>query len=440
MSPLVIEVLLILLLVVANGVLALSEIAVVSSRRVRLQQRAINGDAGARVALELAADPTRFLATVQIGITLVGIFAGAFGGATIAEHLAEGLSRLPALAPLAEALSLGMVVLTITYLTLVIGELLPKHIALSRPERFASIMARPMRLLSKLAAPAVHILSVSTKGLLRLLGIQFTPEPPVTTEELIALLALGESAGVFDPTEQGIVENALHLDELRVSALITPRTEIIWLDLDTSLQNLQTTIIKSPHSYFPAAHGNLDNVVGVVRGRDVLAQQVLGQPLDLTALMNQPWFVPESQPASRMLDLFKRSGLHVILVIDEYGGVQGLVTLTDIMEALVGNIRAPGMPDEPMAVRREDGSWLLDGRLSVRELRGLLGLRELPGEGAMGVDTLGGLVMATLSRIPSKGDDFEYAKWRFEVVDMDGKRVDQVLVTPLPPQAPPDAI
>ena len=438
MATLISEILLILLLIVANGILALAEIAVVSARRVRLQQRADNGDAGARVALELASEPTRFLSTVQIGITLVGILAGAFGGATITEYLAAGVSRIPALAPYAEALGLGVVVLTITYLSLVIGELLPKRLALSNPERVAAVVARPMRFLSYLAAPVVHILSASTTVLIRLLGVRPAKEPPVTAEEINILLEQGENAGVFEPTEQDLVESALHLDELRVSALITPRTEIVWLNIDAPLESVRDTIVNSPHAYFPAAHGNLENVAGVVRGRDVLACQVMGQSVNLLTLMEPPLFVPESQSALKMLELFKRSGQHMVLIIDEFGGLLGLVTLTDIMEALVGDIRSPGLPDEPAAVRQADGSWLLDGRLPVHEVKELLDLNELPQQAEAGYETLGGLVMAMLGRIPAQGDAFEFAQRRFEVVDMDGKRVGQVLVTPLLPQTLPN--
>jgi putative hemolysin len=433
---LIFEILLVLLLIVINGLLALAEIAVVSARRVRLQQRAESGDVGARRALELAAEPTRFLSTIQIGITLIGILAGAFSGATLADYLAAVLIRVPALAPYAEAISVGVVVVIITYLSLVIGELLPKRIALSNPDQIAARVARPMQLLSKFTAPAVSLLSASTEVLIRLLGIRSNPEPPVTVEEINILLKQGESVGIFEPTEQDIVRSTLYLDELRVSALVTPRPEVVWLNLDAALEINLATITSSPHAYFPAAHSNLDNVVGVIRGRDMLAQKVLGWSVDLPALVRPTTFVPESQSVLEMLKLFKQSDQHMMLVIDEFGGLLGLVTLTDILEAVVGNLRSPGLPDDPLAVQREDGSWLLDGRMPVHELKELLDLTKLPEEPNLGYETLGGLMMTMLSRIPKKGDFFEYAQHRFEVMDMDGKRVDQVLVSTSLSQTP----
>jgi putative hemolysin len=431
MSVIVFESVFILLLIIANGVFALAEIATVSARRARLQQRANEGDAGARTALELIAEPTRFLSTVQIGITLVGILAGAFGGATIAEPIAASLARFPTLAPYSEAIGLVVVVLVITYLSLVIGELLPKRLALSDPERLAALVAPAMRWLSVVAAPVVHLLSASTEVLVRLLGIRPMKESPVTPEEIAILIEQGRDGGVFEATEQDIVESALWLDERRVGTLITPRTKIIWVDLDEALDNIQQVILNSPHAYFPAAHGHLDNVVGILRGRDLLARQLTGQPVEIQALLKAPLFVPETRLVLDILELLKQSGQHMAVVIDEFGGLQGIVTLTDVLETLVGEIRSPGGPAEPAAVRREDGSWLLDGRLPVYEMKELLDLNELPGEDESNYDTLGGFIMARLGRIPSAGEHFDYARHRFEVVDMDGMRVDQVLVTDL---------
>ncbi|MGA9117468.1 MAG: hemolysin family protein [Bacteroidota bacterium] len=426
MTLLVFEVLLILLLILLNGVLALAEIALVSASRVRLQQRADGGDAGALAALETAADPTRFLSTVQVGITLVGILAGVFAGATVAEYLAAALGRLPSLAPYAEPLSLGIVVLVITYCTLVLGELLPKRIALTRPEAYASHTARPIRLLSRIAAPAVAVLTSSTDLLLRLLGIRQAAEAPVTLDEIKILLSQGRRAGVLEPSEQSIVEGALRLDELRVSALITARPEVVWLDLDAPPEKLQAAVLQSHHTHFPAAHGSLDNVAGVLRGRDVLARLIVGRPQEIAGMVKPAVCVPEGRSALKVLELFKSSGSHMILAIDEFGGLAGLVTLSDLMEALVGSIRTPGSPEEPAAIRREDGSWLLDGRMPVPELFDLLRIPDLLESPPPGVDTLGGLAMASLGRIPSPGDAFDCGGWRFEVTAMDGKRVDKV--------------
>ncbi len=436
MSSFLIDSLVILLLIIANGVFALAEIAVISARRARLQQRADTGDKGARMALALISEPTRFLSTVQIGITLVGILAGAFGGATVAGFLSAELMWIPVLGPYAYAVSLGVVVLVITYLTLVIGELLPKRIALSNPEGLASAMARPMRFISVLLAPVVYLLSASTDLLVRLLGIRQAKELPVTAEEISILLEQGERAGIFEPTEQDIIESALRLDDLRVSAIITPRMEVVWLDVDDAFENILATVVNSPHTSFPVAKENLDNVIGVVGGRDVLTRQLMSPPADIRTLMKPPVFVPESKSTLEMLELFKQSGQHMALVIDEFGGTHGLVTMTDIVEALVGEIRSPGLPEEPESIRLENGAWLMDGRLPLQEFMEHLDMRELPEEAEEGFDTLGGFVMAMLGRIPTEGDAFEYADKRFEVVEMDGKRVDQVRIKPLPSQRP----
>jgi putative hemolysin len=420
-----------LLLILANGIFALAEISVVSARRARLQQRAESGDRGASVALKLITEPTRFLSTVQVGITLIGILEGAFGGATIAGSLEGLLQRIPLLEPYSSVLSLSIVVILITYLTLVIGELLPKRIALYKPESIASAMARPMAVLSRVISPVVYVLSASTNLLARILGIQGGKELPVTAEEIRILLEQGESAGVFEPTEQDIIENALRLDDIWVSALITPRTDIVWLDLDDPHEAILETVVNSRLTYFPAARGSLDNVEGTVRGRDVLVQKIKGMPGGLAAVMRPPVFVPESRSALDMLEMFRHSGGHMALVIDEFGGLIGLVTLTDIISSLVGEIRSPGMPEEPEAVRLENGAWLLDGSMPLHDVMDTLDMRDLPEEVESGVDTLGGVMMAMLGRIPAKGDAFEYLRRRFEVMEMEGKRVARVKVMPV---------
>jgi putative hemolysin len=438
MSSVAVELLLILLLVIANGVFALSEIALVSARRARLQHRAEQGDAGAQAALELAREPTRFLSTVQIGITLVGILAGAFGGATLAEVIAARVAGIPALAAYAEAIGLAIVVVLITYLSLVIGELLPKRLALNNPEKVAARVARPMRWLSVVVSPLVRLLSASTDALLFLLRVRPAAEPPVSAEEIKILVEQGATSGVFEATEQDIVESALFLDERRVSAAMTPRTEIEWVDLDQPLDAIRALVLNSPHSYFPAGHGSLDNVSALLRGRDLLAHQITGQPADWRALLLPPLFVPEAQTVLDVLQLLKRTGQPLALIIDEYGGLQGMVTPTDVLETLIGDIQLPGQDAEPEAVQRADGSWLLDGRLPVGEFKELLELRELPEEEQAGYDTLGGFVMAMLGQIPTVGQTFEHAGRRFEIVDMDGRRVDRVLVAPaVPPPAQP---
>jgi putative hemolysin len=426
----------IFLLIILNGIFAMAEIAIVSSRKTRLQQWADEGDARARAALDLANAPNHFLATIQIGITLVGILAGAFGGATVARELALGLEDLPVVGPYSGSISLAVVVLAITYLSLIVGELVPKRLALNNPERIASRMASPMRALARLASPAVYVLGLSTDALLRALGMGPSVEPPVTEEEIRALIAQGTQAGMFEEVEQEMVERVFRLGDRRVSAVMTPRTEIVWVDSDASLEEIQQTLAESVHSRFLVAQGSLDNVLGVVHAKDLLLHFLRGQPLDLAAMLQQPLYVPESMRALEVLELFKRSATHIALVIDEYGGIQGLVTPSDILEAIVGDLPEPGEQVEPLAVEREDGSWLLDGMLPIDDFKELFHLHRLPGEDQGVYQTLAGFVIMQLGRIPSVSDHFEWEGLRIEVVDMDGNRVDKVLVMLTPAIAP----
>lgn len=425
------EILFVLLLMVANGVFAMSETAVVSSRKARLQQLANEGDAKARTALELANSPNHFLSAVQIGITLIGIMAGAFGGATIAEKLAALLRFIPLLTPYSNTLALGIVIVCITYLSLVIGELVPKRLALNSPERIASAVAPSMRLLSKITSPVVYLLSLSTDAAIRLLGVRASTDPPITEEEIEVLLQEGARAGVFKAAEQEMVERVFDLEEQPVSALMRPRRQIVWLDLDDSPELNRQKMNNSIHSRFPVCQSSLDNVLGVVQVKDLFACTSVNQPLDLTASLRQPIVVPESINALKILELFKQSKLHMALVVDEYDIVQGLVTLNDILEAIVGDIPEPGEQVEPQIIQREDGSWLLDGLLSVSELKDLFDLEKLPGEERGNYHTLGGFVTSQIGRIPKSSDRFVWRNLRFEVVDMDGNRVDKVLVMPI---------
>jgi len=430
MSSVMFEAVVIFLLILTNGIFAMSEIAVVSARKTRLQQWAEAGDTRARTALELANAPNQFLATIQIGITLIGILAGAFGGATLATELAAVLDDISWLAPYSQPLSLTFVVLVITYLSLIVGELVPKRLALNNPERIAAAIARPMRALSRLAYPAVHLLGLSTEFVLRALGIRPSMEPPVTEEEIRTLIEQGTQAGMFEEAEQEMVERVFRLGDRRVSAVMTPRTEIVWLDRGASVEEIRHTITTSVHSRFLVADGSLDNVLGIVHAKDLLVHCLGAQAVDLTAALQQPLYVPESMRALRVLELFKQSGTHIALVIDEYGGIQGLVTPSDILEAIVGDLPVAGEQFEPLAVQREDGSWLLDGMLSVDEFKELFDLGHLPGEDQGVYQTLAGFIIMQLGRIPVTSDHFEWEGLRIEVVDMDGNRVDKVLVTP----------
>jgi putative hemolysin len=428
------ETLIIFLLILLNGFFALAEMAVISARKPRLQQRADEGDPGASAALDLANEPGNFLSTVQIGITLIGVLAGAFGGATIATQLAESLSQIPALAPYAGAISVGLVVLVITYLTLVLGELAPKRFALSKPARVASRIARPMRVLTRILSPLARFLSLSAESVLRILGQKPSEAPPVTEEEIRIMLEEGAALGVFEPAEEEMVDRVFRLSHRRVSALLSPRTTVDWIDVDDSEEEIQRKITISGHSRFPVAEGNLDNVLGVVLAQDLLAQSLAGQPIDVRSALRPAPFVPEGMPALDVLEHFRAANTKIALVLDEYGGFQGLVTGDDLLEAIVGDIPGLGEAPLPEAFQRADGSWLLDGLLPLDEFDELFEGESLP---ARGIDTVGGLVMFLLGRIPAAGDRLHWQGLALEVMDMDGRRVDKVLVT-LPRATSPD--
>lgn len=422
------EILLILLLLVLNGVLAMSEIALVSAKKVRLRRRAEAGDKGARAALKLAESPGRFLSTVQIGITLVGILAGAFGGATIAKQISAGVTEIPALARWSDAIGIGVVVVAITYLSLIIGELVPKQLALHDPEKISSRLARPLSLLAKVSAPAVFLLELSSRFVLRALGSRPSEDPPITEEELRHLLDQGRQAGVFEAKEQEIVERVLRLNDMRVGELVTHRSQMTAVDVDDPLEESWALMVESGHSHFPVYQGGPDQVLGLVSVRDLWTQSVAGGTPDLRAVLREPLYLPESLAALKALESFRASGNHVALVLDEYGGIEGIVTLNDVLQALVGEMPSPEEP-EPMVVQRDDGSWLLDGLLPISDLEGLLRLSEAEAEDLDEYQTLGGFIMGRTGRVPVTGDRFDWREWRFEVVDMDGLRVDKVLVS-----------
>lgn len=440
MSPFVSQTLFILLLIVLNGLLAMSEIAIVSARKVRLQQRADSGKRGAKAALSLAEQPTRFLSTVQVGITLIGILAGALGGAQVSQHLAILLRQIVWLRPYSQGLALAIVVVVTSYLSLVIGELVPKRLALAHAEGIASAVAGPMRFVSVLLAPAVHLLSASTDLIIRLLGIRPSSEPPVTEEEIRDLIDQGTEAGVFQAVEQDMVEGVLELDNLRVNSLMTPRPDIAWIDIDDPPELNQRKITDSQYSRFLVARGSLDEVLGEVQARDLLARSLSCEPFDLGAALRPPLYVPETMPVLKVLEAFKQSGTQMATVLDEYGGVQGIVTLTDIMKAIIGDLPSAEDLAEPQVVQREDGSWLMDGMLPIDGLKDRLHLETLPGEDQGLYQTLAGFVMTQLGNIPDPADHFVWAGFRFEVMDMDGPRVDKLLVSKVPPQLPEEDV
>lgn len=428
------EILVILLLMIANGLFSMSEMAIVSARRARLQELVEQGDAKARVALDLANSPNRFLSTVQVGISLIGILTGAFGGATLAKSLAPYLAMIPALKQSSEPVAFGIVVLLITYLSLIIGELVPKRLALNSPERIAISVAMPMRWIAMVTGPVVHLLSLSTEAVLKLLRVDMmSGEPLVTEEEIKVLVRQGTEAGMFEEAEQDMVERVFRLGDQQASSLMTPRLDIIWLDLNDSAEINRRKMSESRHSRFPVCQDTLDNVLGVAHVTDVLTRSLSGQPFDLASVLRQPLFIPESTQALKILELFKQSGTHIAMIVDEYGVIQGVVTLNDVMEVIIGDIPFADQPHEADVVQREDGSWLLDGMLTIDEIKDLFELDELPGEERGNYQTLGGLIITQLGHIPKSSDYFEWEGFRFEVMDMDGNRVDKVLVIPPKP-------
>jgi len=431
------ESLLIILLILANGVFSASELAVMSARRLRLEQQADRGNRSAGVVLQLIRSPNAFLSTVQIGITLIGILSGALGGATVARSIEPMIALVPRVGPYSEPLSLLVVVTMITYLSLVIGELVPKRIALNSPERIACAVAPPMRSLSRWMAPLVHLLGASTDRLLALLGIGSSEEPDVTEDDVKALLRRGTESGLFEVAEHEIVQRVFRLADRPVKAVMTPRTEIRWLDLASSTEEQLDLVMEGNHSLFPVGRGSLDDCVGVIRGRKLLAAQLSGEPWHMDGLLQPPLYVGESTRALTVIEQFKSTGIHIALVTDEFGGIEGLVTLNDMMEAIVGDLSSASDVEDPMIIIRDDGSYLLDGGLDIVEFKELVGRNDLPDEARDAYQTLGGFVMHVLEHIPTAGESFEWGGLRFEVMDMDGKRVDKILLSQLPASAPP---
>lgn len=428
-----IPIIVILLLIVINGVFVMAEMALVSARKPRLQQWAEEGSPGGQTALELASNPDRFLSTTQIGITLISILTGAFGERLLADRLAMRLDDMPSIAPYSESVAIAIVVIAITYATLILGELVPKRLALHNPERIAVALAGPMRFLSRIGGPVVRLLGGSTNLVLRAFRLRPSEEPPVTEEEIKVMMEQGTEAGVFEEAEHDIVKSIFKLGDRAVSALMRPRREVVWLDVDDPWVENQKKMASSLYSRFPVGQGSLDNVLGIVQAKDLLTRYLAGGKLDLKENLRPPLFVPEGVPALKLLEMFKKSRTHLALVVDEYGGVEGLVTLNDILEDLVGDVASVDMPEEKQIVRRADGSWLIDGKIVIDDLKELLKVPKLPDEDSGSYQTLGGLVMLQMGRVPVSGDIFEAEGYRFEVVDMDGKRVDKVLVSALPP-------
>jgi putative hemolysin len=423
------ELLVVAFLILLNGFFAMSELAVVSSRRARLEQMAEQNVRGAKAALGLIDDPTRFLSTVQVGITLVGILAGAYSGATIAEPLGDAL--FDSLGPAAYPASVAIVVVGITYLSLVVGELVPKRIALNDPEAIAARVARFMRWLSVAGAPVVWFLRVSTDGLLKLLRVPEKPESTVTEEEVKSLIAEGARTGVFHMAERDMIDGVLRLADRSVRSVMTPRVEIVWVDLDDPVETIRREIAESGHSRFPAGRKGLDDLEGVVHTKDLLDQLARTGSFDIAGSLREPLIVHEGTPVLRLLEMFRENPVHMAVVVDEYGVVEGIVTPTDILTAIAGDLPEEVGDAEQEAVRRDDGSWLMDGMIGIHEAERLLERRNMRGEEDF--ETLAGFVLARLGQIPQVGEAFDWDGLRFEIVDMDGRRIDRVLVAKIAP-------
>lgn len=424
------EIVIIAILVFVNGLLSMAEMAMVSARKTRLQELAKNGDADAKQALEVAKEPNKFLSAIQIGISLVGIFAGVFGGATLAKSLSGWLTSLGIPAGYSSGIGIGVVVVSITYLSLVIGELVPKRLALSHAEQIAARVAAPMRLLSRVAAPLIAILSVSTDAVLLALRVRKKPDDYVTEEEIKIMMEQGTQAGVFEEYEQDMVKRVLSLGDRDVNDLMTHRPDIVALDIEDSPEESWKKIQESGHSIFPVYEHELDNIQGTVSIKDLWAQTSTPDPPDIRSLVIPALFVPEGLTVYKVLERFKQAMTHAALVIDEYGNLQGIITLHDILEAIVGDLPSFHMNGDAEAVQREDGSWLLDALLPVDKFKEMFEIEEMPGEDKGYYDTLGGFMLVQFGQIPSPGAYFSWNGMRFEVVDMDGQRIDKVLVLP----------
>jgi Hemolysins and related proteins containing CBS domains len=429
------EILFTLLLVGLNGFLAMSELAIVSSRRTRLQRMILDGRRGARRALALVDDPGNFLSTVQMGITLIGILAGAFSGATISAQLAAALKPIASIGDAAEPLAIGIVVVVVTYVSLIAGELVPKRLALNNAETIAIFVARPMTILVQLGRPVVWILRVSTEIVLRLIGVPMRRPSTVTEDEVKALIAEGAEAGVFAAAEHLMLNGVMRLADRPVRAIMTPRLDVVWLDPADDVESIRQRIYDSGHSRFPVSRRGIDAIEGIVHTKDLLDRLLSGEPFDIAAAMRATLSVHEHAPVLRLIELFRHTSIHLALVVDEYGTFEGVVTPADILKAITGEVGEGDEVDEQRIVRRDDGSWLIDGMVPIDEVERLL---ERPGMKTEEHDfhTLAGFVLWQVGHVPQVGENFAWADLRIEVVDMDGRRIDRVLIAPLAARHP----
>jgi putative hemolysin len=432
MAEVAFEIVIVLLLLLLNGVFSMSELAVVTARKVRLERKAEEGDRGAEAALAIATNPNVFLSTVQVGITLIGVLAGAFGGAGISERLASAFRGVSAVAPYADAMALGIVVSVITYLSVIIGELVPKQLALSQPERIASLVARPMRIVSRFASPLVSLLTGSTNLVFRLFGITASAEHGVTEHDIRALVEQGAESGAVQPAEFQIVENTFRLGDRLVATIMTPRLDVPWVDVSASAADLLTELTSTARGLgtpLLVCDGDVETVVGVTYVDDLLKRALSGAPLDLRLSLVEPLFVPTTMPVLRLLESFQRSRHKAAVILDEYGGVAGVVTIEDILEALVGELPQHGASTSLEVVRQPDGSWLIDGGTAVDELEALFDFDARSAAERRGVTTVAGLVVSALGHLPKVGEEVDISGARFTVMQLEGRRVAQLRVS-----------
>ncbi len=428
MSSILIQVLIIVLLIFINGIFALSEISIVSSRKARLERWAKDGNDGAKAALNLASNPDVFLATIQIGMTVTAILSGVFGGATIADTVAQNLYSVPALKPYAGGIGFGVVVVAISYLTLILGELTPKRIGLANAEKMACVIGPPMMWLSQTAAPLIRMLNLSSDIVVKAFGVKRSDEPAITTEEIKLMIEHGTEAGIFREAEEDMVKGVLRLGARPVTALMTPRPKLLWLDKNDSHQNILLKLAASPPTRLLVAENDLDHLHGYVFTKQVLAQPVLSAVVDLNVCLKQPLFVPATTTALQVLEMFKDSGTHIAVILDEYGSIEGVVTMTDMLKAIVGEL---DLPDKPIqaTLQRVDCSWLLDGFLPIDQLKEMMGVPHLPMEAQAKYQTLAGFIIQQKGSLPTIGDQIEYGEYRFCITAMSGRRIAKVGVT-----------
>jgi len=433
------DVALLVFLILLNAMFAMSEMALTAARKARLQVMVETGESGAQAAMELHENPTKFLSTVQIGITSIGVLNGIVGEAAFSAPFSAWLqATFPISGRAADLSATGMVVVVITFLTIIFGELVPKRVGQMYPETVARLVSRPMEWLSLMVRPFVRLLTVCTEATLRLLGVRGAPDRSVTEEEIQASLEEGVDAGVIEAHEHQMVRNVFRLDDRQVGSMMIPRAEIVWLDATATSDEVLRAIADEEHSRYPVCRGGLDDVLGVISAQNLLQQVMKGHSLDLNQGLLSPVFVPETLSGMELLEHFRRSDAQFVFVVDEYGEVQGMITVRDVLEAITGEFTTPSAEDA-WAVQREDGSWLFDGLIPVPELKDRLALKELPEEDRGRYNTLAGMIMLLLGRLPNTADSVEWQGWRFEVVDLDGKRVDKVLASALPAEAVAEA-